>query len=77
MSSLVQKWQAIKRQEEVLSEDESDEEDCAAKNEAHIEQWRQEQITRYLLVILAILYFFKQSTFLTTRNSSIHCVSSS
>ncbi|CAB3997883.1 Hypothetical predicted protein, partial [Paramuricea clavata] len=45
MSSLVQKWQAIKRQEEVLSEDESDEEDYAAKNEAQIEQWRQEQIT--------------------------------
>ncbi|XP_028416445.1 formin-binding protein 4-like [Dendronephthya gigantea] len=44
MSSLVQKWQAIKRQEEVLSEDESDEEHSAAKNEAQIEQWRQEQI---------------------------------
>ena len=47
MSSLVQKWQAIKKQEEA-SEDESDEEDHAAKAEAQIEQWRQEQITRYL-----------------------------
>ena len=48
MTSLVQKWQAIKKQEEELSEDESDEEDRAAKTEAQIEQWRQEQITRYL-----------------------------
>lgn len=49
MSSLVQKWQAIKKQEEEnLSDDESDEEDHAAKTEAQIEQWRQEQITRYL-----------------------------
>ena len=44
MSSLVQKWQAIKKQEEA-SEDESDEEDLAAKAEAQIQQWRQEQIT--------------------------------
>ena len=56
MTSLVQKWQAIKKQEEELSEDESDEEDRAAKTEAQIEQWRQEQITRYLLFILGILY---------------------
>jgi predicted GIY-YIG superfamily endonuclease len=52
MSSLVQKWQAIKRQEEVLSEEESDEEDQAAKAEAQIKQWRQEQITRYFILLV-------------------------
>lgn len=45
MSSLVQKWQAIKKQDEVLSEEESDEEGHAAKSEAQIQQWRKEQIT--------------------------------
>ena len=45
MSSLVQKWQAIKKQDEDWSEG-SDEEDRTAKSEASIEQWRQEQITR-------------------------------
>ena len=54
MSSLVQKWQAIKRQEEVISEDESDEEDQAAKTEAQIQQWRQEQIERYLPLIIRV-----------------------
>ena len=54
MSSLVQKWQAIKRREEVLSEDESDEEDQAAKSEAQIQQWRQEQIERYLPLIIRV-----------------------
>ena len=46
MSSLVQKWQAIKKQGEVSSEDESDEEDHAAKSEAQIQLWRKEQILR-------------------------------
>lgn len=44
MSSLVQKWQAIKKQGEVSSEDESDEDDHAAKSEAQIQLWRKEQI---------------------------------
>ena len=46
MSSLVQKWQAIKKQDEVSSEDESDEEEQAAKAEAQILQWRKDQIQR-------------------------------
>lgn len=60
MSSLVQKWQAIKRQEEVLSEDESDEEDQAAKTEAQIQQWRQEQIERYLFLYLELYSVYKK-----------------
>ena len=44
---LVQKWQAIKEQDEVLPEDESDEEDQAAKSVAQIQEWKKEQILRY------------------------------
>ncbi|XP_046861631.1 formin-binding protein 4-like [Xenia sp. Carnegie-2017] len=44
MSSLVQKWQAIKQQEASISEEESEEEDFTTRTEAQIQQWRQEQI---------------------------------
>lgn len=47
MSSLVQKWQAIKQQEASISEEESEEEDFTTRTEAQIQQWRQEQIERF------------------------------